>query len=138
MRLNEIAKGKPSIKNDLEAKAWIVYNADGTEYSRHEYPALWNSSPASNAAKADLFKIENDAYRNRPLTQNEQEYLEIQKKFSKVMKFLKSAKEHPENTDPTSIRYAENFAKQWGAELDKLLNIPGNPIRDEVIQGTYK
>lgn len=140
MNLTEITQraGMPKWEHDTAQKVYVVFDELGREQARFPYKDIWNSSPAMkdadkevNRLKAEMRNREKVDWENRPLSKNEIEYQELDRKCKKYMATIRSGA----LDDETKAMYYEQ-ATVWSDRMSAL--IAARQVRDSVVMGTYK
>lgn len=144
MKLNETSQ-PPKSKLDVDNKAYIVYDTNGVEVSRHTFKHIWDSSPAMRAAVAEVQLLRADyrkaqaeqkakAAEAKPLSAVEQEYIEINRKWQRYYDIMFPPDKSPSILDAETADVYSKQMDKWMARLHQL----NQSVRKSVITGTYK
>lgn len=151
MLLNELTEsvtsnrhhGGPYWKLDLPNKEYVVYDAADKALSKHPFKEVWASSQARDAAQREVIALVKEfesgrlakqaaEYEAKPLSANEQRYIELNSKIKKYMTALYPKDKAPSMLDAeTAEIYADQVTK-WQEQLSK---IDSRIIRKSVLSG---
>ena len=150
MRYHEFYEEKadvPRVKLDIDNKVYVVYNSDGTEFSRHEFEHVWNSSPAKRAAEQDLSQLKIEYRRKKkqaddaaaeakPLSTIEQKYYDLSKSVERYNRFIYPRTPEDNILDKETRDLYIDTSLKWMKEMERLAS--GGTVRKSLIAGTFK